>query len=119
MTEEEAKQKGVDYEVKKLSMRYSGRFVAENEGEDGICKILINKKHRNVIGVHMLGNSSSEAIWGAAEMIENELRVKDVEGDHLPPSHRQRDHSRGYLRVQRLIRFPMRPRGDDRIASGR
>ena len=78
MTEEEAKQKGVDYEVKKLSMRYSGRFVAENEGEDGICKILINKKHRNVIGVHMLGNSSSEAIWGAAEMIENELRVKDV-----------------------------------------
>ena len=78
MTEEEAKQKGVDYEVKKLSMRYSGLFVAENEGEDGICKILINKKHRNVIGVHMLGNSSSEAIWGAAEMIENELRVKDV-----------------------------------------
>ena len=78
MTEEEAKQKGVDYEVKKLSMRYSGSFVAENEGEDGICKILINKKHRNVIGVHMLGNSSSEAIWGAAEMIENELRVKDV-----------------------------------------
>ena len=78
MTEEEAKQKGVDYEVKKLSMRYSGRFVAENEGEDGICKILINKKHRNVIGVHMLGNSSSEDIWGAAEMIENELRVKDV-----------------------------------------
>ncbi len=26
----------------------------------------------------MLGNSSSEAIWGAAEIIENELRVKDV-----------------------------------------
>lgn len=78
MTEEEVKANGIDYEVKKLSMRYSGRFIAENEGEDGICKIIINKKHRNVIGVHMLGNSSSEAIWGAAQMIENELRVKDA-----------------------------------------
>ena len=78
LTEEEAKQKGLDYEVKKLSMRYAGRFVAENEGEDGICKILVDKKHRNVIGVHMLGNSSSEIIWGAAQMIENELRVKDI-----------------------------------------
>ena len=78
LTEEEARAKGIDYEVKKLSMRYAGRFVAENEGEDGICKILVNKKHRNVIGVHMLGKSSSEILWGCAAIIENELRVKDV-----------------------------------------
>ena len=78
LTEEEAQAKGIDYEVHKLSMRYAGRFVAENEGEDGICKILVGKEHRNLLGVHMLGNSSSEAIWGAALMIEQELRVKDV-----------------------------------------
>lgn len=78
LTEEEAKAQGIDYECKKLSMRYSGRFVAENEGGDGICKILVNKKHRNVIGVHMIGNYSSEIIWGAAQMIELELRVKDA-----------------------------------------
>ncbi|MBQ2956297.1 MAG: dihydrolipoyl dehydrogenase [Clostridia bacterium] len=78
LTEEEAKAQGIDYECKKLSMRYSGRFVAENEGADGICKILVNKKHRNVIGVHMIGNYSSEIIWGAAQMIELELRVKDA-----------------------------------------
>jgi len=78
LTEEEAKAQGIDYECKKLSMRYSGRFVAENEGGDGICKILVNKKHRNVIGVHMIGNYSSEIIWGAAQMIELELRVKDI-----------------------------------------
>jgi len=78
LTEEEAKAQGIDYECKKLSMRYSGRFVAENEGGDGICKILVDKKHRNVIGVHMIGNYSSEIIWGAAQMIELELRVKDV-----------------------------------------
>ncbi len=78
LTEEEAKAQGVDYEVKKLSMRYSGRFVAENDGGDGLCKILVDKKHRNIIGVHMIGNYSSEIIWGAAEMIELELRVKDA-----------------------------------------
>ena len=78
LTEEEAKAQGIDYEVKKLSMRYSGRFIAENEGGDGICKILVNKKHRNIIGVHMIGNYSSEIIWGAAQMIELELRVKDI-----------------------------------------
>lgn len=77
-TEEGAREAGIDFEVKKLSMRYAGRFVAENEGEDGLCKVLINKKHRNVIGVHMIGGYASEIIWGAAEMIESELRVTDA-----------------------------------------
>jgi len=77
-TEEECREKGIEYEVQKLSMRYSGRFVAENEGGDGICKIIINKKKRNVIGVHMIGSYSGEIIWGAAEMIEMQLRVQDA-----------------------------------------
>ena len=77
-TEEECREKGIDYEVQKLSMRYSGRFVAENEGADGICKVIINKKKRNIIGVHMIGSYSSEIIWGAAQMIEMQLRVTDA-----------------------------------------
>jgi len=77
-TEESAKRKGIDFEVAKVSMRYSGRYVAENEGGDGICKVLINKKYRNVIGVHMIGNYSSEIIYGAGLMIEAEMRVKDI-----------------------------------------
>ena len=77
-TEEECKEKGIDYEVKKLSMLYSGRFVAENEGADGICKILVDKKRRTVLGVHLLGTYSGEIIWGAAEMLEMQLRVTDA-----------------------------------------
>jgi dihydrolipoamide dehydrogenase len=77
-TEEAAKDAGVPFEVKKLSMRYAGRFVAENEGEDGLCKVLVHKVHRNVIGVHMIGGYASEIIWGAAAMIEGELRVHDA-----------------------------------------
>lgn len=77
MTEEEAKSRGIEYDVKKLSMRYSGRFVAENEG-DGLCKILVDKKTRTVLGVHMLGTYASEIIWGAAQLIETELTVSDA-----------------------------------------
>ena len=78
LTEEECKAKGVDYEVAKLSMLYSGRFVAENEGADGLCKVIIDKKHRTILGVHLIGTYSGEIIWGAAEMIELQLRVTDA-----------------------------------------
>ena len=77
-TEEECKDKGIDYEVRKLSMRYSGRFVAENEGADGLCKVLVDKKKRNILGVHLIGAYTGEMIWGAAEMIEMQLRVTDA-----------------------------------------
>jgi dihydrolipoamide dehydrogenase len=77
-TEETAKAKGIDFEVAKLSMMYSGRYVAENEGGDGIIKVLIDKKYRNVIGVHMIGYHSSEIIYGAGVMIETEMRVEDI-----------------------------------------
>ena len=77
-TEEECKEKGIAYEVKKLSMLYSGRFVAENEGGDGICKILVDQKRRTVLGVHLLGSYAGEIIWGAAQMLEMQLRVNDA-----------------------------------------
>ena len=77
-TEDECKEKGIEYEVKKLSMLYSGRFVAENEGADGLCKILVDKKRRNILGVHLIGTYSGEIIWGAAEMLELQMRVTDA-----------------------------------------
>ena len=77
-TEESAKAKGIDYEIQKISMRYSGRYLAENEGGDGICKILLDKKNKRIIGMQMIGNYSSEIIYGGALMIESEMRIKDV-----------------------------------------
>ena len=77
-TEEECKEKGIDYEVKKLSMMYSGRFVAENEGADGLCKILVDKKKRTILGIHLIGTYAGEMIWGAAQMLEMQLRVNDA-----------------------------------------
>ncbi|HHW04102.1 MAG TPA: dihydrolipoyl dehydrogenase [Thermoanaerobacterales bacterium] len=77
-TEESARNKGIDFEKSTISMRFSGRYMAENEQGDGICKVLADKKNGRIIGVHMIGNYSSEIIYGAALMIETEMRVKDV-----------------------------------------
>ena len=78
LTEAEAKAKGVDYAVVKLPMAYSGRFVAENEGGEGICKIIVGKKFHEVLGVHMLGNPCSEIIAAACIAIETEMTVEQL-----------------------------------------
>ena len=78
LTQEQCIEKGIDYEAKQLSMRYSGRFVAENEGADGFCKILVDRKRRTILGVHIVGAYAGEIIWGAAQMLELSLRVTDA-----------------------------------------
>ena len=68
-TEESASTKGINYQVIKLPMAYSGRFVAENEGVNGVCKVLLDEQQR-VIGAHVLGNPASEIITLAGTAIE-------------------------------------------------
>jgi dihydrolipoamide dehydrogenase len=77
-TEESARAKGIAYKVARLSMAYAGRFVAENEGGVGLCKVLAGEKYGEVIGVHMLGNPSSEMIYGACLAIEQEMTLEEM-----------------------------------------
>jgi dihydrolipoamide dehydrogenase len=78
-TEISARNKGIEYTVKKLSMRYSGRFVAENDGGDGLCKLLVENGTNRLIGVHLIGSYASEIIYGAAMMIESRWPVSDLQ----------------------------------------
>lgn len=78
LSENEAREKGFDIEIATLPMRANGRFLAEHGNEPGICKIIVDKKHNIVLGVHMLGNGTSELIAGATVMMEAELRVDDI-----------------------------------------
>ena len=78
ITEEEAKKKGIDYKVVKLPMAYSGRFVAENERGEGICKIIVGTKYHEVLGVHMMGNPCSEIINAACIAIEQEMTLEQL-----------------------------------------
>ncbi len=77
-TEQSAKEKGLDVTVKSISMRYVGRYVAENEGGDGICKIVVDNKWNKLIGVHMITNYASEIIWGADALIAKEMTIDEI-----------------------------------------
>ena len=79
LTEEEAAAKGLDVTVLKLPMAYSGRFVAENERGEGLCKVVVDKADRRVLGVHMLGNPCSEMIHGACIAIEQGMTVEQLQ----------------------------------------
>ena len=46
-TEEELIKQGIPYRVSKLSMVYSGRFVAENEQGNGLCKLIQDEKGKS------------------------------------------------------------------------
>jgi dihydrolipoamide dehydrogenase len=79
LTEEVAKARKIDYKVVSLPMAYAGRFIAENEGGLGLSKVLVGAKYGEILGVHMLGNPSSEMIYGAAMAIEAEMTLKELE----------------------------------------
>jgi len=77
-TEESAKKKGFEVKCATLPMMYSGRYMAENEGGDGICKLVAESKSGRVLGVHIIGGYASETIVLAALMIETEINVTDL-----------------------------------------
>lgn len=79
LTEEEAQRQGIEYTCHKLPMAYSGRFVAENEGGEGVCKIITDQESGRVLGVHMLGNPCSEIISSACIAIEQGMSVCELE----------------------------------------
>ena len=78
LTEEQAKASGKEFEVIKLPMAYAGRFVAENEHGEGICKLIVGKKYHEVLGAHMLGNPCSEIIHSMCIAIEQEMTVEQL-----------------------------------------
>ena len=78
VTEAEAIKQGLDFTVLKLPMAFSGRFVAENERGEGLCKVIVDAKSHQVLGVHMLGNPCSEIIQSACIAIEKGLTVEQL-----------------------------------------
>ena len=78
-TTESAKEKGLDVNVQSVTLKYSGRYIAENEHGYGILKVITDKKHKNIVGLHMIGSYASEIIYGAAMMVETEMRVEDIQ----------------------------------------
>ena len=75
-TEETLKAKGISYRAVSLPMAYSGRFVAENEGVNGVCKVLLGEDD-TILGAHVLGNPASEIITLAGMAVEMKMKAAE------------------------------------------
>lgn len=76
-TEDEMTASGAAFHVKKIPLSYSGRFVAENEMGNGVCKLVINEEGE-IVGAHILGNPASELIVIAGMAIEERWSVEKL-----------------------------------------
>lgn len=77
MTEDQLKKEGINYRKHQLPMAFAGRFVAENEMANGVCKILIGEDD-TLLGAHMLGNPASELIVVIAVAIERGIKAHEL-----------------------------------------
>ena len=82
-TEEELQAAGIDYQVKKIPMAFSGRFVAENEMGNGVCKLILSEDG-TLLGAHLLGNPASELIVIAGIAIEKGMKAEELRSFVFP-----------------------------------
>ena len=76
-TEETAAEKGLNVKTLKLPLLFSGRYQAENEGGNGILKLVFGEGKR-ILGAAMLGNPASEIIPAMAVTITQGMTADDL-----------------------------------------
>ncbi len=69
LTEDQAREKGIDYRVGKFPFRANGRALC-NEELDGVVKFVADAKTDRVLGAHILQHAASELIAEAISVIE-------------------------------------------------
>ncbi|MCC8146898.1 MAG: dihydrolipoyl dehydrogenase [Bacteroidales bacterium] len=82
-TEEILYAEGIRFVINRLPMAYAGRFVAENEQVNGMCKI-IEGEDGTILGVHILGNPASEIIVIAGIAIEKGMKAEELKAMVFP-----------------------------------
>jgi dihydrolipoamide dehydrogenase len=77
ITEEQAKERGIDYRVGKFPFLANGRAKAMDESE-GMVKILADAKTDRVLGVHIIGPRASDMIAEAVTTMEFAGSAEDI-----------------------------------------
>ena len=82
-TEQALQAENIPYVIKQLPLTYSGRFVAENEQGNGICKIL-EGTDGTILGTHIIGNPASELIVIAGIALERGMKAEELKAMIFP-----------------------------------
>ena len=78
MTEDQAKEKKLDYQVGRFPFSANGRARTAGESE-GFVKIIRDKKYGEILGAHIVGSHASEMIHELTVARENEYTVEEVD----------------------------------------
>jgi dihydrolipoamide dehydrogenase len=78
LTEEQAKERKLDYQVGRFPFSANGRARTAGETE-GFVKIVRDKKYGEILGAHIVGGHASEIIHELTVARENEYTVEDVD----------------------------------------
>lgn len=76
ITEEEAKEKGINYKKNKFMFGANGKALALGEGE-GLVKV-ISDENNVILGVHILGPHGSDLILEGTIMVEKKMTVSEL-----------------------------------------
>lgn len=77
MSEEQLKDKGIEYKKGSFPFKASGRARASNESE-GFIKVLADKKTDEILGVHMIGPRCADLIGEAVLAMEYRASAEDI-----------------------------------------
>jgi dihydrolipoamide dehydrogenase len=78
MTEDQARERKLDYQVGRFPFSANGRARTSNETE-GFVKIIRDKKYGEILGAHIVGGHASEIIHELAVARQNEYTVEEVD----------------------------------------
>jgi len=78
LTEEQCKERKLDYVAGKFPFSANGRARGTGETE-GLVKILRDKKYGEILGAHIVGAHASEMIHELAVARENEYTVEEID----------------------------------------
>jgi dihydrolipoyl dehydrogenase len=78
VTEEQAKERKLDYQVGRFPFSANGRARTAGETE-GFVKIIRDKKYGEILGAHIVGSHASEIIHELAVARQNEYTVEEVD----------------------------------------
>jgi dihydrolipoamide dehydrogenase len=76
LTEEQAKEQGVDYIVGKFPLSGNGRALTM--GGDGMIKFIVGKEYKEILGAHILGPRATDLIAECALAIQMEATVDEI-----------------------------------------
>lgn len=108
LTEEQAKEKGIEYVVSSFPTVANGRSIILKE-TNGCVKVLAGKKHKEILGVHILGAQATDLIAEGALAMKLECTVDEIiETIHAHPTLSECMHEASLGIENRMLHMPNR-----------